>query len=157
MVRPVLLGGRKNGQRGRPRKWIETEGIIGCMLHIRREDVGETVTLYLSGTIDLASVLRLREVAFTAIGHRPRVLCLNLCGVAHVEIGGLNTLVTISRVARLVNVCCVIVPSAPVRDTLRDTGLVRMLPFAHSLPLLLRRLDGDEDILNTASRVTLQD
>jgi anti-anti-sigma factor len=96
------------------------------MLHIRRQDENETVTLHLSGTIDLATVLRLRDVAFSVIGERPGTLYLDLRAIAHVEITGINTLVTISRVARLVKVRCFILPSASLRDTLMQTGLTRM-------------------------------
>ena len=135
MIGSVHLGGRKNGQRGRPRKWDEGEGIIGAMLHIRRVDEGDTITLHISGTVDLSTVLRLRDVAFTAIGARPRVLCLDLRAISHTEIAGINTLITISRVARLVHVSCLALPSAALREILMETGLTRMLPCEPSLPL----------------------
>ncbi|MDX1932141.1 MAG: STAS domain-containing protein [Capsulimonadales bacterium] len=99
------------------------------MLQIERRYEGASLLLRLTGAIDLGSILRLRDVAFSAIGERPSLLLLDLRSVSHIEIAGINTLVTIARVARLVKVCCVVLPSEELRGTLTRTGLWRLLPF----------------------------
>lgn len=99
-------------------------------LHIRREDAPDRVTLHLHGALDVTTMLELRDAAFTAVGPRPRTLCLDLSGVeSALEMPAINTLVTISRVARMVNVACVVRVRPDVEAVLRKTGLIRMLPL----------------------------
>ena len=89
---------------------------------------GDMTLLTLQGTATSESLLSLRDTAFTVIGSRPRVLCVDAQQLTDVDIALLQTFVTISRVARLVQVqfCLDVAPT--VAQMLRTTGLWRMLP-----------------------------
>jgi hypothetical protein len=119
------------GPRGR-QAYVEesAEDSGGGALSIGRRDEGGVVTLTLSGALDLSSLLRVRDEAFTAIGERPRLLCMDLTEVDGIEIAAIQTLVTIGRVAHLVHVGFQIRPSPTLRGTILSTGMLRMLPFA---------------------------
>lgn len=114
--------------RGRPRKVDILSGPNANILRIRRIDTDGSITLHLSGSLELANLLALREAAFTAIGSRPHLLFMDLRSVLSVEIAAINTLVTIGRVANLMKVQFHIIPSAALRETMMQTGLFRMLP-----------------------------
>jgi anti-anti-sigma regulatory factor len=114
--------------RGRPRKVDILSGPNANVLRIRRVDSDTTITLQLSGSLELANLLALREAAFTAIGSRPAMLYMDLRSVLSVEIAAINSLVTIGRVASLMKVGFHIVPSVALRETLMQTGLFRLLP-----------------------------
>jgi anti-anti-sigma regulatory factor len=126
MLKPHMIG--RNGQRGRPRRIEASDGSLGASLRVRRTEENGVLILQFSGTADLANLLTLRDASFTAIGDRPRLLCLDMRAVASVEIATINTLVTIGRVARMVGVRFALIPSTALRETLRETGLIRMLP-----------------------------
>jgi len=102
----------------------------GSALSISRLDEDGIMTLTLAGTLDLSSLLRVRDEAFTAIGERPRLLCMDLTKVDGIEIAAIQALVTIGRVARLVHVGFHVRPSPTLRDLILSTGMIRMLPFA---------------------------
>jgi hypothetical protein len=127
MLKPHMIG--RNGQRGRPRRIEAPDGSLGSILRVRRIEEKGAITLQFSGTADLANLLMLRDVSFTAIGDRPALLCLDMRNVAAVEITTINTLVTISRVARMVKVGFALLPSSALRATLEDTGLIQILPL----------------------------
>lgn len=114
--------------RGRPRKVDILSGPNANILRIRRVDTDGVITLHLSGSLELANLLALREAAFTAIGNRPEHLIMDLRSVLSVEIAAINTLVTIGRVAELMKVGFHIIPSAALRVTMEQTGLTRLLP-----------------------------
>lgn len=114
--------------RGRPRKIDILSGPNANILRIRRIDGDNTITLHLSGSLELANLLALREAAFTAIGSRPGQIFMDLRSVLSVEIAAINTLVTIGRVAELMKVHFHIIPSTALRATLMQTGLFRLLP-----------------------------
>lgn len=126
MLKPHMIG--RNGQRGRPRRIESSDGGIGSALRVRRVDEDGVILLQFSGAADLANLLNMRDAAFTAIGDRPRLLCLDMRNVASVEIAAINTLVTIGRVARMVGVRFALIPGTLLRETLTETGLIRMLP-----------------------------
>lgn len=115
-------------RRGRPRKAELLALPNAQVLRIRREDGEELSTLFLSGSLVLAHLLTLRDEAFTAIGARPKRLVVDLRSVVTVEIAAISTLVTIARVAAMVEVDFNIVPSRALRPMLEETGLTRLLP-----------------------------
>jgi anti-anti-sigma regulatory factor len=117
------------GPGGRQAQAEESCEDSGGALSIDRLDEDGTVTLRLSGALDLSSLLRVRDEAFTAIGERPRLFCMDLTEVDGIEIAAIQTLVTIGRVARLVHVGFHIRPSPILRDIILSTGMIRMLPF----------------------------
>jgi anti-anti-sigma regulatory factor len=126
MLKPHMIG--RNGQRGRPRRIEAPDGGIGSALRVRREEEDGVIILQFSGAADLANLLNMRDAAFTAIGDRPRLLCIDMRNVASVEIAAINTLVTIGRVARMVGVRFALIPGTLLRETLKETGLIRILP-----------------------------
>ncbi|GAB4457658.1 MAG: hypothetical protein OHK0029_17830 [Armatimonadaceae bacterium] len=115
-------------RRGRPRKadLINSGNLSLLRVHPERKD--DEITLRFSGSLDLANLLSLRDAGFTAIGERPRRLILDLQSVLSVEISAINSLVTIVRVAHRLGVDCRVLPSTALRQTLTETGLLRLLP-----------------------------
>jgi anti-sigma B factor antagonist len=90
----------------------------------------ESLTIvYAVGDLDLATVLPFRDAAFTAIGHKPKRLILDMSGLDRLDITGLNTLLTVGRVARLVKIAVTVRPSPRLRALLQVTGLVRQMPI----------------------------
>lgn len=89
----------------------------------QKNDDGSIVTLRLVGTINFATVSKIRETAFAAMGEHPSYLYLDLRAIAQVEIYGIQTIVTITRVARLLNVQCLVLPSSCLREVLTQTGM----------------------------------
>lgn len=81
------------------------------------------VLLRLEGRLDFHTVLALRDAAFTAIGARPPHLCLDLALLPLPDASGVQSLVTIARVARLVDVQFTLIASDSLAVLLRDTGL----------------------------------
>ena len=99
-------------------------------LIVLRTDEAERIVLHTEGVVDMTTLLVLRDAAFTAIGARPRVLCLDLTPArGQLDIAAINTLVTIGRVARLVDVHLTVRVRAELEETLRITGLIRALPL----------------------------
>lgn len=78
-------------------------------------------------------MITFRDAAFSAIGARPSVLLLDLTDAPFVDTTGLETLVTVARVGRMVAVSVRILPSPHLRHVLRVTGLTRFLPIAESV------------------------
>ena len=103
-------------------------------LTLRRENAPDRrIILHIAGTIDTTTQNDLRDTAFTVIGLRPAVLCLNLVGLDGIpDAVGIQTLTTISRVASLVNVSCMVYPSHDFAAVLKATGLIRLLPLDES-------------------------
>jgi hypothetical protein len=143
MLKPHMIG--RNGQRGRPRRVEVPEGGLGSVLRVRRSVEDGVLTLQFTGTADLANLLTLRDVSFTAIGERPFLLCLDMRMVTAVEIATINTLVTIARVAGMVGVHFALIPSNVLRDTLEQTGLTRLLPPLDDF-IALSETDEAEDL-----------
>jgi|GEM_PF-5536771 Anti-anti-sigma regulatory factor (antagonist of anti-sigma factor) len=82
------------------------------------------------GELDISTVLPFREAAFAAIGQHPERLVLELSEVREIDSAGITSLVTIVRVAHLVNVPVGIIPSPMLRDLLDTTGLGEYMPLA---------------------------
>lgn len=97
-----------------------------------RAPTDEGLTLRMRGVIDAVTVTEFRDVVFTAMGERPRLLVLDLTQVEAVDTTGLETLVTIARVARTVNLDLSLLPSPRLLRVLAMTGLTNALPL---LPL----------------------
>ena len=93
-----------------------------------RPPVSETLCFDKEVTLENVGVFRDR--AFTAIGRRPAQLRLDLTACFYVDTSGLAALVTIVRVARLVNVAVTIFPAPHLRRVLTISGLIRVLPVA---------------------------
>jgi anti-anti-sigma factor len=87
-------------------------------------------TLFARGDLDMETVMIFREAAFTLIGNRPGALLLDLSAVPFVDTTGLSALVTVARVAKLVQIPVQVLPSPHLRRVLRTTGLVQVLPLA---------------------------
>lgn len=100
----------------------------------------DRLTLCLEGDLDLDSISRFRDRAFTAIGERPGVLLLDLSRVPFVDTAGLAALVTVARVARMVSVGVGVIPAPHLRRVLHLTGLTRLLPITDASVL-----DGPAD------------
>ncbi len=91
-------------------------------------------TLRFDNEVTLENVGAFRDRVFTAIGRRPVHLCLDLTACVYVDTSGLAALVTVVRVARLVNVAVMILPAPHLRRVLTVSGLIRVLPIAPLLP-----------------------
>ena len=87
-------------------------------------------TLRFDKEVTLENVGAFRDRAFTAIGRHPSHLCLDLTACVYVDTSGLAALVTVVRVARLVNVAVTILPAPHLRRVLTVSGLIRVLPVA---------------------------
>lgn len=64
---------------------------------------------------------------FSALGERPSRLVVDLSEVGLVEASGISSLVTLARVAALVQVELSLIPSLAFSQTMNDTGLERLL------------------------------
>lgn len=82
------------------------------------------------GDLDVDSIPRFRDAAFTLIGGQPRSLLIDLSCVPFVDTAGLATLVTIARVAKMLHIAVAVKPAAHLCRVLRTTGLTRVLPIA---------------------------
>src|SRR5690349_17785405 len=92
-------------------------------LRQQKNDNGSIITLSLAGTINFATISQLRETAFAALGEHPNYLFLDLRSMTQIEVFGIQTLVTITRVARMVNAQCLVLPSAALHLALSQTGM----------------------------------
>jgi anti-anti-sigma factor len=92
-------------------------------------NAGGAQIIRLVGDLDLSTVLPFRDAAFTAIGTRPPRLVVDLTDLDRIDITGLNTLLTVVRVGRLVHVPVYINPSERIRAIFTATGLIQRIPF----------------------------
>jgi len=81
------------------------------------------------GDLDLATILPFRDAAFTAIGLHPPLLLLDMSSLGRLDITGLNTLLTVGRVAQMVKVPVKVRASERLLSLLQTTGLIRQLPI----------------------------
>lgn len=89
-------------------------------------------TLRIEGDLTMENVPRFRDAAFTTIGARPKSLLLDLSAATFVDTQGLATLVTVARVANMMQVPLSVRPAPHLRRVLHMTGLTRFLPIADS-------------------------
>ena len=109
----------------------ESEG--RAELRVRQEDNGDArTTLWISGTLDLATVLPFRDAVFTAIGAKPLALVLDVTRVRDIDTVGIFALVTAGRVARLMKVAFSVTPSPSLRTLLEETGICRTVSITES-------------------------
>lgn len=92
----------------------------------------EGMALRVRGVIDTLTIPEFRDAVFTAMGERPCLLLLDLTQVEAVDTTGLDTLVTIARVARTVNLNLSILPSPRLLRVLTMTGMAGALPLLPS-------------------------
>ena len=117
--RPVFSAPR----RGRP-----TAQVPAHLLSISQSlQTDGSLTLTVKGQLDLNTVLSFRDAVFSALGERPSRLTLDLSPLLMVEAVGISTLVTLIRVAQLVNIPCQLIPSESLQSLLLETGLVRLM------------------------------
>ena len=81
------------------------------------------------GDLDLTTVLPFRDAAFTLIGTRPHRLVLDLTCLEHLDITGLESLLTVGRVGRMVCVPVTVLPNERVRRLFAVAALSRQLPL----------------------------
>lgn len=136
MGRIYHRGGKSNSA---PTGRNSTAAPRGLSIDTREEDEG--IRLILRGSLDLASVLAFRETAFTVLGARPPRFYIDLSALPLPDISGLNALVTIARVARLVDVRLCLVVSCPLKRLMEQTGLIRMVTL-ETPPLREQNLEG---------------
>ena len=79
--------------------------------------------------LDLSTVLPFREAVFAVLGARPSSLLLELSGVSTIDSTGVSALLTIVRVAGMVNVPVRVIPSGALRTVLEATGLHLQVPL----------------------------
>jgi anti-anti-sigma regulatory factor len=93
-------------------------------LRVQYRDGGSgSVTLLVSGILDLSTVLPFRDAVFTAIGNRPRRLVVDVAQLGDADVAGISALVTAGRVARLMNVPFFVAPSPSLKSLLEETGI----------------------------------
>ena len=95
----------------------------------KQRDKDGAIVITGKGDLDLSTILPFRDAAFSALGQRPPLLVLDMTHLNRLDITGLNTLLTIGRVARLVHVSIRLIPGERIRTLFTITGLERQLPF----------------------------
>ena len=108
------------------RSLVAPQPYLTVTTYTREEDGASIVRVV--GDLDLATILPFRDAAFTLIGLHPPLLLLDMSRLQRLDITGLNTLLTVGRVARLVKVPVIVRPSERLRALLKTTGLIRQLP-----------------------------
>ncbi len=88
------------------------------------------ILVRVAGDLDISTVLPFRDAAFTAIGSRPPLLLLDLVALGHLDITGLNTLLSIGRVGKLMKVPVRVIPGEKIARLFTATRLGAQLPFA---------------------------
>jgi anti-anti-sigma factor len=94
----------------------------------QREAAG--VTLRASGGLDFNTVIAFRDAAFAAVGGKPARLTLDLSALNYCDTAGLNGLLAVVRVGRLMGVPVRVTPAPELRATLESTGLSHQIPLA---------------------------
>jgi hypothetical protein len=120
----------RRGRKPRAFRNVQPTAVEGGSLEVRVDEVGGATILRIHGALDPESVLVLRDIAFTAIGARPDELCVDI-ELVNLPLGkvAMETLVTISRVARLVNVRYSVIVSPSLESLWRKAGLERVMPM----------------------------
>jgi anti-anti-sigma factor len=91
---------------------------------------GGAVTLRASGGLDFNTVIVFRDAAFAAVGGKPGQLLLDLSGLVYHDTTGLNGLLAVVRVARMMGICVRVAPGPVLRATLESTGLASQIPLS---------------------------
>jgi len=121
---------RKRGRKPRSIVAIDDAGkpIYFTSLEIQMERHDAVEILRLVGKLETESLLLLRDHAFTSIGSRPQELCLDLDRVVlPLDRQAMETLLTIGRVARLVNVRYSVILPPALESVWHSAGLNRLI------------------------------
>ncbi len=111
-----------------PRRGRPTASVPDHLLSVGQSwqpDRGLLLTV--RGRLDVNTVLAFRDAVFSALGEHPRQLILDIRPLLLVEATGIATLVTLSRVAKLMKIPCEIQPSPELDAVFRETGLDRLM------------------------------
>lgn len=113
-------------RRGRP-----TAVVPNSMFSVRR-DIAEDGALVLRtrGRLDVLTALPFRDAVFGALGERPSLLEINLEEINLLEAAGINSLLTVIRVARLVGVPYRVRASGAITRLLETTRLAQLFNAA---------------------------
>ncbi len=112
---------RRVTRRGRPPAIVSPQ-----LLSASREERYGRVTLRLCGQLDITTALTFRDIVFSAMGERPDALVLDLTLISTLDAAGISALVTVSRVAGLVDADLRLIPSPRFEKLLCETGLARL-------------------------------
>lgn len=115
-----------------PRRGRPTAQVSPHLLSVNQNwDEEGCLELLVRGRLDLNTVLSFRDAAFSALGERPKRLRIDLTTLQIVETAGIATLVTLSRVAKMMKVPFELKSSADLAATFTETGLDRLM---HTTP-----------------------
>lgn len=113
----------KKRRRGRPSLHV-SEDAFKSLLIASRDGIYE---LHIRGVIDGTTVLAFREVMFSAIGRRPRILRLMLNDIDDISDVGISNLVTTARVAAMMQVGIEVVAIGRAHEMMSTSGLLDLI------------------------------
>jgi len=113
----------KKRRRGRPSLHV-SEDAFKSLLIASRDGIYE---LHIRGVIDGTTVLAFREVMFSAIGRKPRILRLMLNDIDDISDVGISNLVTTARVAAMMQVGIEVVAIGRVHEMMSTSGLLDLI------------------------------
>jgi anti-sigma B factor antagonist len=91
---------------------------------------GSTMTIGLSGELDIASAPAARQAIAEALSGHPECVVLDLSGLAFIDSSGLHATVELARRSSAQNIRLVIIPGpSAVQRVFEITGLTERLPF----------------------------
>jgi anti-sigma B factor antagonist len=104
-----------------------------AQLDIATRTYGSTVTLTLTGELDLAVADELAHVLHRALAQRPNILVLDLSGVTFVDCAGIRAVVAAQRQTAAHAAHLSIIPAPErVHQVFVLAGVAASLPFIHS-------------------------